>query len=439
MTTTRRRRRFGALQAALFLVPIIVAVDDHEVPWVPRHAVLRRHLQGPPAFVVGALGNAGMPVPDKKDDSANDFNTMQKFAEALASRALALFREQQDDDDDDSKALLFDDKKKKKKENTFLQQQQQQQQQQHKNVNETLQWTGELRRSRDGGAHARFQQYFDDLPVQGGNLVVHTDGVGNMVAVNGEYVDCRQVLSSTTTKLVPDDALSVALVSAGIPPDDILSQTAPTLALVVSDDLSCCLAYQSVVAYWGEDEENGGQVSKEDIVYANAFHGGLCARDPLVFGSFASPPSSLRMQQKPIPNTKVSSSWFRATPFLRRSMVANVTQTNAENDSPAPEAKISTFYCSPSTDDTSTSPQTGDCELMSISSSPISTGNVPLDSAHNFALATFNYFLFFHGLNSLDGQGYELISYVLSDEFQLANGTCLMQPKHNESILMLRN
>lgn len=422
MTTRRRRRRFGALQAALFLAPTIVAVDDHDVPWVPRHAVLRRHLQGPPAFVVGALGNVGMPVPDNKDDSANDEDdnkAMQQFTEALASRALDFFRGQ----DDDDKAFLFDDKK-KKKENTFMQQQQQ-----HKCVHETLQWTGEFRRSRDGGAHARFQQYFDDLPVQGGNLVVHTDGVGNMVAVNGEYVDCRQVLSCTTTKLLPDDALSVALVSAGIPADDIFSQTAPTLALVVSNDLSCCLAYQSNVAYWGEDEENGGHVSKEDILYANAFHGGLCARDPLVFGSFASPPLSLRMQQKRIPNTNVSSSWFHATPFLRRSLVANVTQTNAENDSPEPEAKISSYYCSPLTDDTSTPPQTGDCELVSISSSPISTGNVPLDSAHNFALATFNYFLFFHGLNSLDGQGYELISYVLSDEFQLANGTCAKQPK----------
>ena len=89
----------------------------------------------------------------------------------------------------------------------------------------------------------------------------------------------------------------------------------------------------------------------------------------------------------------------------------------------SPDPSIETYYCIPATNDTETPPRTGNCTLISNAPTDISTGNLAIDSAHNYALATFRYFWIYHGLNSLDGQGYKLVSYVLSDDFELANGT----------------
>lgn len=406
------RRHFRFLQTALFAATQAVsAADADDVPWVSRHAVLRRQLQGQPAFVVGALGNVGM----SSDNNDDDENTRQVFAQALADRALAFFQGQLDDDFFDPSRVNNASTRK----NVM--------QQHASTVHETLHWTGEMHSTPDGASHARFQQYFDNFVVQGGNIVVHADAVGNVVAVNGEYVDCRHVLSSWYQQSFPlaspvEDALSVALTSLGLQLDfDLISQTQPELALVVSDKFSCCLAYQSNVTYWDMDTESGNRIWKEDIFYLDAFDGDLCAREPLVFGAFSA-----------FPPERSSSNWLHANPTLRRSLSNNMTINDdaaGEDDEElsSPEAQISTYYCVPSTEDTEMPPKTGDCVLASDSPIPIATGNVAIDSAHNYALATFNYFWFFHGLNSLNGQGYELISYVLSDEFQLANGTFLRE------------
>jgi hypothetical protein len=90
-----------------------------------------------------------------------------------------------------------------------------------------------------------------------------------------------------------------------------------------------------------------------------------------------------------------------------------------------PKASITTYYCVPSGNMSSVPPQREDCGLISNSPYPINTGNFPVDCAHNFAYATFRYFWEHHQRNSLDNHGFPLVSYVLSEDYKLANGTYL--------------
>lgn len=407
-----RRSRFGALQGALFAASSASSSDG--VPTVARQRVLRRHLAGPPAFVLGALGNVGLAVP-QEDES------VLPFVQAAAEQALAFYHSSDDAQDVPRHRNIWE----------------------HRDTTalppvETLQWTGDWRRSRDGGVHVRYQQYFDDRPVQGGNLLVHADAFGNIVAMNGEYVNCRPVLSRKTLSslLSPEDAMSVALQSLVNNVDkDVMFQTPPDLSLVVTDDLSCCLAYQSTVTYY----ESNQRERKQDIVYADARHGTLCARDPLIRGQTTAHHQQHHHHEgsKMSPHATSMSSWPRKRErllsrridgiFMQRynDHVAGNTATTKDTEDGNPKASISTYFCTPSSDETTDkSPQSGDCKLVSTSPSPITTGNAAIDCAHNYALATFRYFWRFHGLHSLDGKGYEIISYVLSDEFDVANGAC---------------
>ena len=396
-----KKSRFRILQGALFGATAAAAwADDvsfHDnsspedessraIPTVSRHRVLRRHLQGHLAFVVGALGNVGMPVPDNPGIFAN-------FADAAGAVALDFLNA------DNNGAELFSYQSLTSRLD---------------NYGAALAWTGDMRFSMDGGAHVRFQQTYNDLFVQGGNLLVHTDAAGNVVAVNGEYVDCKEqikMLHQANDLLKPDVALARGLKFAGMG-EAVISQTEPEMTLVVGEDLTCCLAYQSTVDYWEMDVVTNTKVQNQDILYADATQGRFCAREPLVMGSYF----RKRMDARSSQSSPVSRAHRMLSP-------ENNTETNDDGNSDGDTevlAKIATYFCTPSTEDRD--PGTAVCELVSNSSTPISTGDLSVDSAHNYALATFNYYWYFHGLNSLDGNGYELISLVLSEEFELANG-----------------
>ena len=394
--------RFRAVQAALFAAlafiptpitgtdPSLTRPEDDTIPTVPRHLVLRRHLQGHPAFTIGALGGVGMHIPD------HDF---ESFAEAIAARVVEFFEADQAFNSFHYHNIMDH----------------------HSNATSRLVWTGDLKRSSDKGAHLRYQQYFDNQPVEGGNIVVHTDSAGNIVAVNGEYVDCRQALSLPSRMFMnPYEAVQVALASLRIDnSNDLLSQTEPDLALVVQDDFSCCLAHKTTVVYW-QDDGDDGLMKKQDVVYANVVNGNICAREPLVMGQFSSLFSS---GQSPKVRGRVAPSLPVGTRRIEMEQFPNDTQRNGTTvDNTTPGASISTYFCVPWSNDTEIPPRQGDCTLISNSSNPISTGYTAIDSAHNYALATFEYFWHFHGLNSLNGYGFELISYVLSEEFAVANG-----------------
>lgn len=379
-----------------FETPTAAPLDEEAkgIPTVPRHRVLRRHLQGQPAFVVGALGNVGMEVPE---DSAH----FDAYADAAAKAALGLLRPTEGERD----GLFF-----------------QANYASSSSATGGLTWTGDLRRSDDGGAHVRLQQTYGDRVVQGGNIMVHTDAAGNMMAVNGEYVDCveqMKLLNQQNELLPPSTAISQGLKFAGID-ESVVSQTQPELDLVVGEDLSCCLAYQSTVVYWDMDDVTNSKLEKRDILYADATRGRLCAREPLVLGhAFRGSMTTRRsVQLSPLSRIQKSLSQGNTTG-------SNASEQSVEDDGgTAPLAQIATYLCAPLTGYPERDPPArGECRLISNSSTPISTGDLALDSAHNYALATFDYYWYFHGLNSLDGNGYELISYVLNDEFDLANGT----------------
>jgi vibriolysin len=52
------------------------------------------------------------------------------------------------------------------------------------------------------------------------------------------------------------------------------------------------------------------------------------------------------------------------------------------------------------------------CKTVSTSSDPIDTGDEAIDAAHNYAIATYNYYLNKHGRDSIDDAGMKLISRV---------------------------
>lgn len=59
--------------------------------------------------------------------------------------------------------------------------------------------------------------------------------------------------------------------------------------------------------------------------------------------------------------------------------------------------------------------KTKNCSTVSTSSSAINTGDLAIDSAHNYAVATYNYYLNNHGRDSINDAGMTLISRVHYD------------------------
>jgi thermolysin len=60
--------------------------------------------------------------------------------------------------------------------------------------------------------------------------------------------------------------------------------------------------------------------------------------------------------------------------------------------------------------------QTTGCELVSSSSDATSTGDDAIDAAHNYAIATYDYYWNNHGRDSIDDNGMKLISRVHYDK-----------------------
>lgn len=346
-----RRSHFLALQLALFLggAPVVAAAAD-QTTGDGRHRVLRRNMQGQPAFVVGDLGYHTGLAPDDPDQDAFIEGTIRAAQAFLRAHGGGIFA-----------------------------------------AAPTLHAVGGLRQSRNGQYHLRLQQTCGEFIVEGGNLMAHTDSFGQLVGMNGEYVDCQAALLELPARWPGEAAVASALAGAGIASASVIQQSAPELTLVVADDLSCCLAYKSIINYWRVDEE-GSRSRAQDLVYADASNGLVCARDPLIWGNRQSPPT------------------LRASPHSSPSPKHEIKRL-LESEDVAPI--INTFFCVPG-DLTEDPIETVECSLASDSPEPIETGVEAVDAAHNFALITFWYYWRHHGLNSLDGEGHELKSYVSS-------------------------
>ncbi len=121
-----------------------------------------------------------------------------------------------------------------------------------------------------GQVHVRFQQYLNELPVVGGELTVHADGLsGRVHAVTGRFVAGEEIAAE------PEIAgeTAVAGVVAGLGADAV-SVDVPDLVYVVIDD-GARLVWSAEVSYTGADGP------ERDVVYVDAVTGALVTRHPL--------------------------------------------------------------------------------------------------------------------------------------------------------------
>jgi Zn-dependent metalloprotease len=120
-----------------------------------------------------------------------------------------------------------------------------------------------------GQVHVKFQQYLNDLPVVGGELTVHADGVsGRVTGVTGRFVAGEDL--AIDPDVDGETALTTAM--AGLPADAV-STDVPDLVYVVTED-SAALAWMAEVFYTSEDGP------ERDIVFADARSGAIVARHP---------------------------------------------------------------------------------------------------------------------------------------------------------------
>lgn len=120
-----------------------------------------------------------------------------------------------------------------------------------------------------GQVHVKFQQYLHDLPVVGGELTVHADGVsGRVTGVTGRFVAGETLASEPAVE--GDAALTTAMATL---PADAVSTDVPDLVYVVTED-SAALAWMAEVTYTSEDG------AERDIVFADALTGEIVARHP---------------------------------------------------------------------------------------------------------------------------------------------------------------
>jgi len=120
-----------------------------------------------------------------------------------------------------------------------------------------------------GQVHVKFQQYLHDLPVVGGELTVHADGVsGRVTGVTGKFVAGETLASEPAVD--GDAALTTAMATL---PADAVSTDVPDLVYVVTED-SAALAWMAEVTYTSEEGP------ERDIVFADALTGEIVARHP---------------------------------------------------------------------------------------------------------------------------------------------------------------
>lgn len=226
---------------------------------------------------------------------------------------------------------------------------------------------------KDGSLHVRLVQEIEGYTVEGASMVLHSEEDGTIYGVNGEYVDGSEL--STDPSLSSDEALGLALAEAYDGIETTLENT-PELTVVRNRESgAACFAWRFLIAYTGTDHL-GNAAYKTDMVYADANSGAVCAIHPKIAG-----------------------------------MTSHFMGTESRHHQEGEPRALQTSC--------SLTVETYDCEQKSrcttlISSEPnyISTGDEAIDSAHNYAIATFNYFLNNHGRCSIDDNGLTLKSRV---------------------------
>lgn len=204
-----------------------------------------------------------------------------------------------------------------------------------------------VRSGRDpsGGVHVRFNQEINGMTVEAAAMVLHTYADGTAHAVNGEFVNGKDVESEPT--VLPDQAMAMAIAQTGI--KGVQCTGKPELCVVHGMDGIGHLAYKCTIEY--DKDTPTGPVPQRDILYSDATNGNEVQRIPTIY---------------------------------------------AARDLETKDCNQKTF----------------NCRVVSTSPNPISTGDEAIDSAHNFAIATYDYYWNNHGRDSIDDAGMTLISRV---------------------------
>lgn len=122
-----------------------------------------------------------------------------------------------------------------------------------------------------GQVHVKFQQYLHELPVIGGELSVHADGVsGRVTAVTGRFIAGEELASEPEV----DGEAAISKAIAGLA-DDAVSGDAPDLVYVVTDE-AATLAWMAEVTYTSD------QGPERDLVFADARTGEIVTRHPQI-------------------------------------------------------------------------------------------------------------------------------------------------------------
>jgi bacillolysin len=228
----------------------------------------------------------------------------------------------------------------------------------------------------EGGTHQRFTQTINGYPVEGASMVLHTDANGEIVGVNGEYVDGTGL--STIATLSSNQALEIATAEYFSSHDEfeIIDAARPLLTAVRNSDGEASFAYKVLVKYLAPDSD-GVPKFHEDYIFADAHTGGVAQVHPRIFG-FSD--SSIQTEN-------------------RDENAATVTSRRLAPGTPS----LETYNCNQGTV----------CSVLaSSSSSEINTGDLAIDSAHNYALATYMYYWEKFGRDSIDNAGMTLKSRV---------------------------
>jgi bacillolysin len=206
-----------------------------------------------------------------------------------------------------------------------------------------------------GGAHQRFIQTFNGYPVEGASMVLHTDADGEVIGVNGEYVDGTGI--STIATLSSSQAVEMAIAAYFSSDDNFEIIGAALLTVVRTFDGDASFAYKVRVKYLAPDTK-GVLKFQEDCIYADAHTGELVQALPQAFAS-SDPSITIDHEHPEAADTEIDKT--------RR----------LERGTPS----IKTYNCH----------QGNYCNWVTSSSTEINTGDLAIDSAHNYALATYKY------------------------------------------------
>jgi Zn-dependent metalloprotease len=134
---------------------------------------------------------------------------------------------------------------------------------------------------KNGGAHQRFTQTINGYTVEGASMVMHTDVDGEVIGVNGEYVDGTGL--SMTATLTSKDAVEIATTEyfSANKTFEVISAPLPTVVRNFEGDAS--FAYKVLLKYLGPDR-NGVLRFHEDYFFADAHTGRLVQVHPRFFG-----------------------------------------------------------------------------------------------------------------------------------------------------------